>query len=386
MLMSKHQRLFCSKPFEWFEVTQLNGRGGVYLCCPSWLDTSVGNLQYQSVEEIWNGEKAQAIRRSILDGSFSYCNASKCPYLQTESGPVQTIDQVEEDYLRAVIQNRQTVVPYGPKKVICTYDQSCNLSCPSCRTELVIETDKKQEILNLQNKLEAQALRDAELLLITGSGDPFGSPFFRKWLQTMNKQDMPNLKRIHLHTNGLLWTPHMWATISEDVQRLIRSCEISIDAAGAETYAINRRGGNFARLMENLEFISSLRRRGPLEYVKISMVVQENNFREMPDFVSLGKRFGFQVAYFSQLVNWGTFSDEEFRTRAVHLRTHAAHEEFLLLLQNDVFDDPVVDLGNLTAIKNSSAVHAKDRLAHSTAGVLKKIRAHYHPGLRRRHK
>ena len=305
MLTPKHQRLFCSKPFEWFEVTQLNGRGGVYLCCPSWLDTSVGNLQYQSVEGIWNGEKAQAIRRSILDGSFRYCNASRCPYLQTESGPVQRIDQVEENYLRAVIRNRQTVVPYGPQKVICTYDQSCNLSCPSCRTELIIETDKKEEILDLQSKIEAEALGDAEFLLITGSGDPFGSPFFRKWLQTMNRQDMPNLKRIHLHTNGLLWTPHMWGTISEDIQQLIRSCEISIDAAAPETYAANRRGGNFSKLMDNLEFISSIRRTGPLEFVKISMVVQANNFREMPDFVRLGRRFGCRCRLFQPIGELG---------------------------------------------------------------------------------
>jgi hypothetical protein len=68
----KGQRLFCSKPFESFEITQINGRGGVYLCCPSWLDTPIGNLRFQSVEEIWNGERAQDIRRSILDGSFDY--------------------------------------------------------------------------------------------------------------------------------------------------------------------------------------------------------------------------------------------------------------------------------------------------------------------------
>src|SRR5688572_4358694 len=102
--MRKAERLFCSKPFEWFEVTQLNGRGGVYLCCPSWLETPVGNLRQQSVGEVWNGETAQAIRRSVLDGSFSYCNGVRCPYLQTKTGPVQAVNDVEDERLKTVIK------------------------------------------------------------------------------------------------------------------------------------------------------------------------------------------------------------------------------------------------------------------------------------------
>jgi len=47
-------------------VSRGKEEGEVYLCCPSWLNTSVGNLAYQSVDEIWNGPIAQDIRRSGL--------------------------------------------------------------------------------------------------------------------------------------------------------------------------------------------------------------------------------------------------------------------------------------------------------------------------------
>ncbi len=352
--MSKKGQLFCSKPFEWFEVTQLNGRGGVYLCCPSWLDTPIGNLQYQAVSEIWNGEKAQDIRRSILDGSFRYCNRYRCSFLQNESGPIKRIEEVKDRDLKAVIEKNLTTLPHGPKQIVCTYDRSCNLSCPSCRTEVVVESESKQEISNIQQRIQDEALKDASYLHISGSGDPFGSPFFRKWLQTMKRQDMPNLERIHLQTNGLLWTPAMWGTIAGEIQQLVRSAEISIDAAIPETYSINRRGGNFEQLFANLEFISELRRNGPLESVKISMVVQENNFMEMPDFVRVGRRFNFDTVYFSQLVNWGTFSEEEFASRAIHLPGHPRHAEFVNLLRNEIFDEPLVDLGNLTKTRNSA--------------------------------
>lgn len=347
-IMSRNKQLFCSKPFKWFEVSEGKEVGDVFMCCPSWLDTPIGNLQYQSVEEIWNGDKAQQIRRSILDRSFEYCNRSRCPFLQTTSGPVQKIEDVTDEDSKAAIENELTILPYGPREINCCYDKSCNLSCPSCRTEIIVEMKNKQQILTIQNKINNEALKDAHLLYITGSGDPFGSPFFRKWLQTMRRKDMPNLQKLHLHSNGLLWNHKMWSTIAGEIQQLIKSAEISIDAASQETYSINRRGGNFKRLLENLDFISTLRKNGPLEQLGISMVVQENNYLEMPDFVLLGKRFNVDTVYFSQLVNWGTYSEKDFFNRAVHLPSHPKYPQFVNLLKNEIFNEPLVYLGNLT--------------------------------------
>jgi len=114
-------------------------KGDVYLCCPSWLDKVVGNIQLQTVEEVWNGRPAQELRRSILDGSFRYCDGGRCPFLQTLSGPVTRVDAVTDPDLREAIDKQMLELPYGPKEVNCSYDRSCNLSCPSCRKEHVIE-------------------------------------------------------------------------------------------------------------------------------------------------------------------------------------------------------------------------------------------------------
>lgn len=359
---SKKFRLFCSKPFKWFEISELKEKGDVFMCCPTWLDTPIGNLLNQSVDEIWNGKKAQEIRKSILDGSYRYCNLSRCPYYQTVSGPVQRVEDIEDEDLKQVIEKTLTHLPYGPREINCAHDRSCNLSCPSCRTQLVVEIENKEKILEIQDKIASQALRDANYLYITGSGDPFGSPFFRSWLQNMNIQDMPNLKKINLHTNGLLWTKRMWNSIPNQIQNLIKSTEISIDAATPETYSINRRGGNFKKLLENLQFISDLRESGPLEWVGISMVVQENNFREMPKFIKLGTRFSFDSVYFSQLVNWGTYSEDEYLTRAIHLPNHPKYIEFKKFITSDIFNEPFVHLGNLTNIRNSANYLEVDKI------------------------
>ena len=54
-----------------------NVNGDVYPCCPGWLkdDTNpagydFGNFYKDKWEDVWNGEKAQEFRKSILDGSF----------------------------------------------------------------------------------------------------------------------------------------------------------------------------------------------------------------------------------------------------------------------------------------------------------------------------
>jgi wyosine [tRNA(Phe)-imidazoG37] synthetase (radical SAM superfamily) len=345
------ERLFCSKPFKWFEVTGwYDPKGDVFMCCPGWLQTTIGNVQFQSVWDIWNGKKAQEIRQTILDGSFQYCSRQRCAFFQTVSGPVQRADEIKDEDLREAIEHEWTVLPYGPREINCSYDKSCNLSCPSCRSETIVETDKEREIAAIQKRLQEEALGGAHRLYITGSGDPFGSPFFRAWLQAMKKEDMPNIRNIHLHTNAQLWTRESWNKISEEIQAYVTSTEISVDAAKPETYRINRRGGSFHRLTENLEFISSLRKNGPLGSVTLSMVVQENNFVEMPDFVSLGRQFGFDTVYFSRLFNWGTFSEEEYQRRAVHLTGHPKHRLFIDLIREDLFKDSMVHLGNLTEL------------------------------------
>ena len=312
-------------------------------------------MQQKSVKEIWNGKAAQQIRRSILDGSFRYCDADVCPYLQKIDGPVQPVEDVQDEGLREIIRNQITAVSEGPSDIICCFDQSCNLSCPSCRTHVIMEIVHADAIFDIQKRLEDQALGDAKLLYITGSGDPFGSPFFRRWLQTMQRAKMPNLEYIHLHTNGLLWTERMWASIPEDTRALIKASTISIDAATPGTYAVNRRGGNFATLLKRLEFISRLRAEGTLSYVELHMTVQANNYREMPAFVELTRRFDFDRATFHKMLDWGTFSPEEYAARAVQFPLHPEYIQFLQMLGDPRLEDPLVNLSNFTELKHEAS-------------------------------
>lgn len=356
------ERLFCSQPFTRFEVLGGGGdRGQTFPCCQSWITKSFGNMTEASVAEVWNSKAAREFRASILDGSFRYCKADVCPYLQRIDGPVQRIEDVDDEQLLEVIRKELTLLPFGPRDIICCFDQSCNLSCPSCRTGIIMETHHADAIRAIQQKLENEALTDARLLYITGSGDPFGSPFFRRWLQTMKRSSMPKLERIHLHTNGLLWTKRIWESIPQETRALVQSATISIDAATPETYAVNRRGGTFDALLKQLAFIAGLRRDGPLRFLEFHMTVQANNFREMPLFVELGAQHNTDRVTFHQLLDWGTFSAPEYEARAVHAPDHPLHDEFLHMLEHPSLDNPIVYLSNLTTLRRSRArQHAVD--------------------------
>ena len=166
----------------------------------------------------------------------------------------------------------------------------------------------------------------------------------------MKRVHMPNLERIHLHTNGLLWTrADLGIDPGGDPGGSWSRPTISIDAATPETYAINRRGGDFRRLLGAAGFISELRiRRGRSSTLGINMTVQANNYREMPAFVELGRRHHCDRVSFHQLLDWGSYPPEEYDARAIQRPTHPEHEALLEMLADKRLEHPIVYLSNLT--------------------------------------
>jgi MoaA/NifB/PqqE/SkfB family radical SAM enzyme len=332
-----HQKLICIQPFVWCEI---HADGSVFACCPSWVNVPLGNLLRDSFDCIWNGPVAMRLRQSVLDGSFSLCDQVRCPCLAGRQAPVMPQDAVPLPYLREVLRRNDLHLPFGPRQLNLCYDARCNLACPSCRKGLVrVGGRYLGRIRQIEVRLKQAFGPSVEEITVSGYGDPFGSPSYLAFLQNLDTSDFPRLHTLRLHTNAQLWDASAWEGLGL-ARALIRSAEISVDAASAPTYAENRRGGDFGCLLHNLAFIATLGLR-----IRLSFVVQRNNFRQMPAFAALAKDFGFS-AYFSQLSDWGTFSGEDYRHRAVHNPGHTEHEAFKDIARRLV-GVPGVDLGNL---------------------------------------
>jgi len=333
---------FCPVPFENFEVLW---NGDVYLCCSAWVPFPIGNLKKQTARSIWNSQTAAAIRKSVLDGDYRFCDLEYCAYFK--SGALPEKGAVEDPYLREVIRSGITRLARGPARLTLDIDRTCNLCCPSCRTApFMLKGGDYREALLMQNKLRDELLGDIRLMTVSGSGDPFASKLHMELLAGLDYRQYPKLK-IQIMTNGLLFTPDNWIKISR-AHRLVKNVIVSIDAATPETYRTVRRGGDFGVLVKNLGFISGLRKAGRLDRLEFHFVVQLANYLEMKDFVALGRTFGADLVSFSRLCNWGTFTPEEFKARAVHLRDHPGHQIFLEILKDPAFRDPLVNMSSLS--------------------------------------
>lgn len=318
MTISK-QQLVCTRPFGWFEV---HPDGSVFLCCPAWLKRSIGNLLLQPVEEIWNGPVAQEIRKSILNGSFHNCRRNRCPHLLNRTEPISTVTQVTDEKTEAALATKSSLLAYLPRHLNLCFDHSCNLACPSCRKQILqAEGEDLDRAGQINDILLKELIPTAHSITLSGFGDPFGSATYLALLRQLNQHDFPQLQQLRLHTNGQLLTEKRWQGLPE-LQALVSEIEISIDAATEQTYRLNRPGGDFSRLLRNLEFLSTTSAE-----LTLSMVVQQNNWREIPQLLALAHKWRAKL-YLSQLVNWGTFDREEFIQRAVHL---PEHEEYLEL-------------------------------------------------------
>jgi radical SAM protein with 4Fe4S-binding SPASM domain len=339
------KKIYCRRAFD---HAQLLDNGEVSPCCPPWVNHySLGNINEQSYEEIWNGEKAQKFRESILDGSYKYCNAKSCPHLGPKTHCVGTIEdhirgRVHEDIMNDMLDEK-TVISHGPHEIQFCNDRSCNLSCPSCRRGVIMVSGKeKQKLLDMQTKFQADFLKDADRFTITGSGDAFASPIFRKFLQTFTKEQAPKLRHINVLTNGLLLKKH-WHTLSDYSKEKIEYISVSIDASTPETYAINRRGGDWDLLHENLKFIQRLKLDKKILEFQASFVVQDNNFHEIKDFVLMCESYGvthiqLQIIEpdFIRDLGYGDYL-EEWIQKAVHEKSHPNHNELLSIIRDDFF-------------------------------------------------
>jgi MoaA/NifB/PqqE/SkfB family radical SAM enzyme len=272
-------KLFCHLPFTRISI---DDDGFVWpACCPDWVAFPLGNVFTQSWEDIWQGDAATAFRDSMLDGSLRFCEKNWCPHVSDAAAGI--LNETVVPHEQAPVY-RKTVHPIH---VNLNYDLTCNLRCPTCRHQLIhyngVELDK---VRKLQQYVETHILPQVQSVALTGVGDPFMSKIFKEFLFQFDKKQYPKLKRMHFHTNGLLFDEKMFEKM-KGIHHLQLSTDISIDAASKATYIKVRPPGDWDKLQANLQFIKNIPQ---MKEVGISMVVQQDNFHEMLDFIALGER------------------------------------------------------------------------------------------------
>ncbi|HEX9060126.1 MAG TPA: radical SAM protein [Clostridia bacterium] len=369
------QGLYCLRPFVNIGISSYNM---TFCCNGSWLPGfNAGDIEKMTIWEAWNSEPMQKMRKSILDGTYGFCNKQGCPYLISDKSRIYTRDELQAVVngttdgmdLESELTNLKNLTPWIshildgkvimdilPASYSLSYDESCNFKCPSCRKESTVhksgaEYERRLKIhKDLFDEIEKQGYENIRNLVVSGSGEPFVSSIFQDLLFNFDGREYP-LLRFYIMTNGVLLTPDVWNKMSK-IHSNIDNIFISMDAATERTYESIRVNGNFKNLLANIEFLGQKRKENKLKHLAAAVIVQKKNYKEMIDIISLCKKYNVDEVSLNSLDNWGSWSMEEYNENAVCNPVHPEHNEFLELLKNPIFDDPIVNLENISKYKN----------------------------------
>jgi hypothetical protein len=361
---------FCPRPFEVLVSTQSTGwnagtntteqiMGASYLCdCAAWLPFIAGNVvEADSPGDVWNSSGAQEIRRSILDGDYSYCSRTLCPMIANDSLP--RTEEVTEPRLRGIIDQHETILDDGPRLIALGHDSSCNLACPSCRVGIVMADKAQNERLDrARDNVILPLLRGRKAgLHLTAWGDPFASKHYRSILEALRDEDFDGVQ-LSILTNGLALTKSTWETMPHLREKIVE-LRVSVDAATKETYEDVRRPGRWEVIHENLRVMGEisgagtfLRNRsngntipGTDDAISFSLafVVQSANFREMPAFVKLAEEVNADSVIFQRYYSFGHEGSDVFSAKDVASAAHPEHPELQAILADPIMRSPRVN-------------------------------------------
>jgi len=339
----------CEIPFMYTDVHE----NGQYLCCPSWSPLNIktnlnGESNYKIFDKTddvmrnWISDNSYKIRKGVYDGTYSQCNHTICPKLNQLIGgrgvPREFLKK--EDFQKKYeINTIEDVENFKnpPEEILFGFDRSCNLKCPSCRISM-IANDREGSIeyenkFHLLKSIEDNFGSNLRKILVTGSGDPFYSNLYRKYLQNFDKSKYPNLNEIQIITNGIMLNKKMWESLSS--APYIKYIEVSIDAATKNTYEnLTRLNGRWDVLIDNLKFLSTLE---TVDSIALSMVVSKNNYKEMHKFYTVFSKIfknfkGTLNLHYRQIVDWNTYSKEQLKELQIFNQDHELYSDFMIEL------------------------------------------------------
>lgn len=246
--------------------------------CDGWLPIPVGKVQdFNSLEEVWSSPIAQILQEDIANKKFTWCAVEHCG--------IRWNSKLKPGY-----------------ELLLNIDESCNLSCPSCRRELIMHSegplfDNKvqdtQRILTWLEKFEHPIQ-----IVLSGNGDPLASHIVRPLIRTYIPKTTQQFK---LQTNGLLIKKQLR---DSPILPSISHFSISVDAGSKLVYEDVRRPGKWSVLLENFDF---LRDNNKSSITALSFCLQQKNYRDLLNFIELCNEYNFW-GFVHQLDDWGTWN------------------------------------------------------------------------------
>ena len=292
----------------------------------------IGNLSESSLQVLWDGDKAKEVRASIKDGSFRYCDSVSCPFLSNNTLPDLTPKEFD-DKINGFMNT-------PPVEFNLAYDSVCNHVCPTCRDEcFVADNEYKDRIRSIDEALKP-FLEGAKLIMASGNGDVFTSKSMMKLFSNFKPQN--NDCVIKLETNGT-FVQKNWGFL-KNLEGYALQIVVTPNSYEKETYK-HLSGGldNLDKAIAGLRFLGELRKENKIQELKVTMVVQDANFREIPSFIKKSlDEFNVDIVQLRPVMKWFNLSHEGYLQKNVLNPLHPDHGDYLKVMQHPICQHPQV--------------------------------------------
>ncbi len=306
-------------------VQVIDGIGTVRAC--GWAGYYLlGNLRDHTMSEVFNSEAAKHFRQTLIDGTYDYCNEENCPYMANNILESQLIE-IDE-------------IPEYPEIMSLAYDRRCNYHCTCC----ISRSDEKMDP-EVQNKIENEiriALPYVKTFSANGLGEFFVSDSMMKLVSEWKPETIDGAE-FELETNGSLFTPANWEKIKNigNANLKVFLTVHSFDEAAYQYLSGTKL--KIDRIVENLKFVKQLREEGKINYLEIATVMQERNFRTLPEFIDRClNEFGADKVRVRRFLPEKAMDENIEWFFDIRNPQHPYHQEYLEVMKHPILNDPRV--------------------------------------------
>lgn len=275
MCYAPHTNLF-------FEMT-----GRVMACCWNWRQP-LGNVQTQTLDQIWASAQAALLRRAMEAYDFrlgcNFCDK------QTEDGwTTHSVMRVFDQFPVSAPD------PQWPQRMEFSISNACNLECVMCNgvfsSSIRANREKLPPTRTVYSSEFIESLRPYLPHLSVAKflgGEPFLiTEYYRIW--EMMVEDAPHV-RCHVTTNGTIYNPR----VAKFMDKLSFSFAVSLDGATRETVESIRVNADFDTQLANLRRLRDYTSERKTD-LSLTFCFMRQNWHEFGDFCQLADEWNCNV-------------------------------------------------------------------------------------------
>jgi radical SAM protein with 4Fe4S-binding SPASM domain len=273
----------------------IDSTGAVAPCC-YWgaydnANPPIGNINDNTIAEVWNNERFQQLRRGMSVGDLAMAGCEKCFALKQGLSLDLDYDRNCEDEasettaygtniktLKREIAEGREILSANPTIVSYTPSHRCNIRCTHCYQE----STRTSEVSRTRAAAEIVALTPYLTRIIAGGGEPFLLPIWGEFLTNFDLTKNPYLD-FGTSTNATIVTDRIVDGLSRFKHLTIN---ISLDGIGA-VYERVRIGAIFREVHRNISKLKAVvdTKIGSRSSIGCTMSVMKSNILDLVNFI-----------------------------------------------------------------------------------------------------